>query len=112
MVLVLGNVSFAASGPSIVVEQPPQPSGGASNLNTVSNWFSLLAQIISWVSYVFWALTVLFIIIAAFSYLTAGGDEEKVKTSHKRVRYAVYAIIVALLATVLPTLIQSFLRGQ
>jgi uncharacterized membrane protein len=43
-------------------------------------------------------LAIIFIIIAAYKYLTAGGDESKVSSAHKTLIYALVAIAVGLLA--------------
>jgi uncharacterized RDD family membrane protein YckC len=56
-------------------------------------------------------LAVLFIIMAAFSYMTSGGDEEKVAGAHKKVIYAVVAIAVAFLAQGVSFVVASLL-GQ
>src|SRR3989338_2166418 len=47
---------------------------------------------------VFLVLAVIMFIWAAFVYITAGGDEEKLKEARQRIIYGVVAIIVALLA--------------
>ncbi len=52
--------------------------------------------------WLFTALIVLsgvFIILAAFYYLTAGGEEEKIKKAKDRLIYAVVAIAIGLVAT-------------
>ena len=62
-------------------------SGVLGLVNTITNWlFSLLL-----------VLAVLFILMAAFKYLTSGGGEE-VGAAHKMIIYAAVAIAVAFLA--------------
>ncbi len=58
----------------------------------------------------FIALTVLFLILAAFNYLTAQGDEGKVKTAKKQVVYAVVAIVIAILAFSVSSLVTSLIE--
>ncbi len=67
-------------------------------LRSFDDIIGVLTQLIQWVFIILLVLAVLFIIMAAFSYLTAGGDEEKVAAAHKKVIYAVVAIAVAFLA--------------
>ena len=49
--------------------------------------------------------------VAAYKYLTAGGDPEKVKSASNILIYAAIAIVVALFARGLPTLIYSLVGG-
>ena len=76
---------------------------------TVSGLVSVLGKIVQWTYIIFFIVAVLMIILAAFSYLTAGGDEEKVKTAKNRIIYAAVAIIVALLAVGFESIIRTFL---
>jgi hypothetical protein len=58
----------------------------------------------------FWILISLAIIMifwAAYIYLTAGDDTEKVHKATKTITYAAVAVIVALLAKGFPTLVTS-----
>lgn len=59
---------------------------------------ALIERLTNWIFIILLTLAVLFIILAAFSYLTAGGDEEKVASAHQKIIYAVVGIAVAFLA--------------
>lgn len=63
-------------------------SGIASTLTTISTWFLGILLI----------LAIIFIVYAAFLYLTSGGDDEKVKSAKRALVYAVIAIAIGLLA--------------
>jgi hypothetical protein len=52
-------------------------------------------------------ISVLMIIYAAFLYVTAGSDEEKVSKAHKVIMYAAVGIVVALLAVGFPKIVAS-----
>ncbi len=51
------------------------------------------------------ALTVVFVVVAAYKYLTSSGDPEKVKSATKTITYAAVAVVVALLASNFPTIV-------
>jgi len=76
---------------------------------TGSDLLSLIQTITNWFAAIFFVIAVIFIILAAFGYLTAGGEEEKVSKAKKQLVYAVVAIVVALLAFFIPTIIQDIL---
>ena len=44
------------------------------------------------------AVAVLFVMIGAFMFVTAGGDTEKITAAREKILYAVIAVVVALLA--------------
>ena len=60
----------------------------------------------------FWILTVGFVIYAAYLFLSAGEDEDKVKTAKSMVKYALIAAAVALLSTGIDTIVSNFLQGK
>ena len=96
----------------------PAPAGVTipSQLNDVSQIFGTTAQgiicsILLWVFWLLIVLVILFVLIAAFKYLTSGGEPEKVKAASHMLLYAAVAVVVALLAKGLPTLVGNFVGG-
>ena len=73
---------------------------------------SLLNRILNIVFVIFFIIAVLFIILAAFGYLTAGGDDEKIKSAKQKLIYAIVAIVVALLATGIDNIVEGILGGE
>lgn len=59
----------------------------------------------------FFIFAVIFILIAAFHYLTAAGEPEKIKTAHKMLIWAAVAIAIALLAVGATAIVKDFLGG-
>lgn len=57
------------------------------------------------------AIAVIMILFAAFGFLTAGGDAEKVTAARNTLVYALVGVAVATLAFVLPGLVTNLLRG-
>ena len=79
--------------------------------NTISSVQILLDKVCLIVNVIFTILlvvVVVFIILAAFSYLTAGGDPEKVKAANQKLIYAAVALVVALIAKGVPAIVTSF----
>jgi len=80
---------------------------------TVGGLVDVLKNVVRWIYVIFFIFAVMFIIFAAFSYLTAGGDAEKVDKAKNRIVYAAVAIAVALLAVGFEAIIRNFLAtGQ
>lgn len=84
-----------AQGGSGIVTEVPLPSnaprtfeGFIGIFNTLINWFFTILLIVA----------IIYILLAAYNYLTAAGDDDKVKKAHKMLIYAVVGIAVALLA--------------
>lgn len=86
-------------------------AAGSSSIGSVSLSASDVPKIISRVAAAMYnvvlALAVVFLIYAAFLYLS--GDPKKVGKAHKQIIYAVIAIIVAILAYSANTVVKSFL---
>ncbi len=69
----------------------------------------LLQNVVSWLFSIFLIVAVIFLLIAAFKYLTSGGDASKVSEATNAVIYAAVAIGVALLAASVTFLVRDFL---
>ncbi|MDP2856268.1 MAG: hypothetical protein Q8N90_04135 [bacterium] len=86
----------------------PPPTG---LITSVSGVWNFVNTIVKWVYWFFFAMAVLFIVFAAFSYLTAGGDPGKVKKANTQLIYAIVAIAVALIAYGIEALVRSALTS-
>lgn len=86
-------LSFAAGGSGIDSVQT-LPEG----VKDFGGFIKIFNTLINWIFTILLILAVFFILFAAFKYLTAGGDNEKIGSAHKILVYAVVAIAVALLA--------------
>ncbi len=76
---------------------------------TVGGLVNILEAGVRWVYIIFFIIAVLFILFAAFSYLTAGGEAESINKAKTQIIYAAVAIAVALLAVGFEQIIANFL---
>ena len=58
------------------------------------------------------AITVIMILVAAFQFLTAGGDAEKIKTARGNIAWTIVGLAVAMIAFNIPGILSSFLGGS
>ncbi|TSC59725.1 MAG: hypothetical protein LiPW15_745 [Parcubacteria group bacterium LiPW_15] len=90
---------------AIVTEPIGQGSGTFGSLTGVTSFIE--GTVLGLIKWAFWVLAIIMVIYAAFVYLTAGGDPEKVSKASHMLLYAVVAMAVALLATILPGFVRS-----
>jgi hypothetical protein len=95
---------------------PPPPNGGVTpvsvpqgTITSLTGVLQILCNVFGWAFYFLIVIAVIFVIVAAFKYLTAAGDPEKVKSAGATLLYAAIAIGVALLAKAVPLVVGSFL---
>ena len=86
----------------------PDTPVGKSSL-TAEEIVTIIKKVTGWMQGIFFLLATIFILYAAFTYLTSGGDEEKTKKAKNIIVFAIIAIAVALLATAVTPLVQTFL---
>ena len=72
---------------------------------------SLIYYIVTIIFVAVIAISVIFLIIAGYNFITGSGDQAKIRTARNMVLYAVVGIAVAIIARVAPTLIYSLLFG-
>lgn len=108
--LVLPALTFAQTLPQPVA--PTQSNVPQGNITSIQAVLQLLCTVFAWAFYFLIVLAVIFVIVAAFKYLTASGDPEKVKSAGATLLYAAIAIGVALLARAVPLVVGSFLGAS
>ncbi len=84
--------------------------GQTSTAFTMQDVYDILDTIVNWFFAILIVLGVFFIFVAAFYYLTAGENAEKVKTAHKTLTYALVAIAISLLAKGLVHLVSDIVN--
>jgi len=82
-----------------------------NNVNQITGNAGIICTIINWIFWLLIVLTIIFVLVAAFKYLTAAGDPEKVKSAGSTLLYAAIAVVVALIAKGLPLIVSSFIGG-
>jgi hypothetical protein len=109
---VLPALAFAQT----TIVPPGSAAGTASvpqaNITSLQSILNDLCVVFAWMFYFLIVVAVIFVIVAAFRYLLAGGDPEKVKAAGGTLLYAAVAIGVALLAKAIPLVIGSFLGAS
>ena len=81
-----------------------------SPINEPNQFLDVIASVVKWTYAIFFIITVMFVLFAAFNYLTGGDDAEKIKSAHQQIMYAAIAVAIALLAVGFSLIIQRFLN--
>lgn len=92
--------------PVFVYAQTRQPQ---TSITTPEKVIALINKAGGWFYSALVALAVVFIIYAAFKFLTAGGDEKNIETAKQQLIYAIIALAVAMLATGIVKVLKQFL---
>ncbi len=90
-----------------VLNEPPTEA-----FNSFQQVVNIVGKLLGWIYTIFFVVAAIIIVLAAFNYLTSGGDEEKVKTAKQQFIYAIVAIAVALIATAVQYVVQNLVGGQ
>ena len=91
--------------PFIALAQPATPPVVAE---TPEDVLALIDKATNWFFSIVLVLAVIFILVAAFEYLTAWGSEEKLKLAKNTLIYALLAIVLAVLAKGIVSIIINF----
>ena len=107
------GATVTAMMPAIALAQPSRSTDDVSGiLETGNDLENLLATIRDWFFTIFMIVAVIFLIWAAFLYLTAAGNDAKVSKAKTALIYSIVAIAVALLAGGLTSVIQNILEQR
>lgn len=101
------NIVFSAAPP---LDSAAQQLAGNSKITQPSHIFKILKNIVQYTYAIFFIVAVIFILIAAFNFLTAQGDPEKIKSSRAQILWACVAIAIALISVGAAQIIQAFIN--
>lgn len=73
------------------------------------DYVALLRAVVNWFFYILTFVAVIMLFYAAFLYITAGDDDEKLKKARKIIIYGIVALMLALLANGVPILIRTII---
>lgn len=85
-------------------------SGVTTSINTLSGLWGKINEVVNWIMIIFFLVATVFIIMAGFKYLTAGGDPAEIESAKHMLTYAVVGIVVGLLAFSIPAILRQFLN--
>lgn len=81
----------------------------AQNLRSIDGVVDILEKFANWMFVFLLIFAVIMVLVAAFKYLFAGGNDDKIKSAHRMLIYAAVAVAVGLLAQTLVFLVDSIL---
>lgn len=90
--------------PPITIIEPVPVEGAPTS---IGGFMGLLVTILGWIQVLFWILAIAFGLYAAFMYLTARGDPEKIKQANHMLIYVVVAVVVAIIAFAIPSVVST-----
>ncbi len=83
-------------------------SGGGWNVGNFTNFglpqgsiTGIIANILLWILYIFGILGVIGFVISGIMYLTAAGDEDRMKAAKRAMMYSIIGVVVGLLGVVI-----------
>lgn len=100
--LVLGIAAVAFAIPITEQKVPTGPTNLQELLNTLDNVINLVFTALI-------VISIIFIILAAFQFVTAGGDPNGVIMARQKLIWAAVGIIVALLSKSVPVVLKAVL---
>ncbi len=92
----------------MVIAMPAMAQEGVSSFDDIVGLFVKAAR---WLYTIFFIVATMYVLFAAYTYLTAGGDTAKVEKATKMIKNAVIAIVIALLASGVALIINNFLNS-
>ena len=106
------NVAFIYAAPTpIQINQQDvlNPTGIRPPISDAPGVVNILIIILRWTYTIFFIISAFMVILAAFTYLTAGAEPEKIKSANHKIIYAAIAIAVALLAVSINAIVGSII---
>lgn len=103
--IFLGNLVFAQYDMNKAAEDLAE----GSPIRNPQQIFDILAKVVMYAYTIFFIVAVVFIIVAAFNFLTAQGDPEKIKSARSQITWACVAIAIALISVGAAQIIKTFI---
>lgn len=88
----------------------PNPGSADCPITTPEGIFNILKTVVQWTYTIFFVVAVLFILLAAYTFLTAKDDPGKIKSATNQIFWAAVAIAIALIAVGATQIIQKIIN--
>ena len=109
LVLIAIPLTTAAQSDDYIA--PLNTGNTESPVQNTGQLYDLLITVVQWVYTIFYVIAVLFILIAAYNFITGAQSEDKIKTAKAQLKYAVIAIAIALVSTGVSALVKNFIEN-
>lgn len=90
-------------------DQAARDLARGSPIDSPEKVFLVLKKILQWTYTIFFIMAVYFLLLAAFTYLSASGNPEKIKAASSQLLWGMVAIAVALISVGAAAIIRGFL---
>lgn len=112
-VFLMASVLAVLALPVLAVENPPADKSLPTTpiATTGAGLLTLVDIATNWIFAVFTVLTIIFVLLAAFQFVTAGGDAAKVGEARQKLIWASVGIIIALASKGLVPVVRSIVGG-
>lgn len=113
-VFLMASVLALLALPVMAVQEQPRPEStlpATPPAVTGGGLLTLVDTLTNWVFAIFSVLAVIFILLAAFQFVTAGGDAAKVGEARQKLIWAAVGIIVALASKGLVPILRNIVGG-
>lgn len=95
----------ALAAPFVALAQaPPLPTPPFSTVDELIQVGGPICTIFTWLFFILILVAVIFILLAGYKYVVAGGDAEKVKGANRQILFAAVAVVIAFVARVVPNI--------
>ncbi|MCX7589758.1 MAG: hypothetical protein RMK17_00505 [bacterium] len=108
IILILIIKIILIFSPLVFAQQSLPPDMPEAKIKSLYDVVRLIKRAINWLFYFLIILSVFFFMLAAFEYLISGGEKETIDRAKSRLKYGIYAIVLALLAKGIPDVVASF----
>ena len=96
--------------PAVGFAAPCKDNAGVNcPVSSIADVMKILTSIVNIMYTAFFIVAIAFILLAAFTYLTAQDDPEKIKSATRQIMWAAVAIAVALISVGFNQIVKSFL---
>jgi heme O synthase-like polyprenyltransferase len=80
-------------------------------ISSIDDILTIISNITSWMYRILLAIVVIFVLMAAFTFLTSSDNTDNIKKARKQILYAAIAVVIAILSFSVSTIITNVLSG-
>jgi len=80
-------------------------------ISSIDDILTIISNITLWMYRILLAIVVIFVLMAAFTFLTSGDNVNNIKKAKNQILYAAIAVVIAILSFSVSTIITNVLSG-
>ncbi len=108
-ILIINLIMIGGILPVLAQENSQNVEANSIEISSIDDILNIINNIASWMYRILLAVAVIFVLMAAFTFLTSGDKPDSIKKAKNQILYAAIGIVIAIISFSVSTIVTNVL---